>query len=76
MHGPAVASLLVGDSIGTAPGAKIYFVAAPSWIADAKYQADALNWIIDKNNTLPEGEKIRLFLFRLLLQGKELHLHK
>jgi hypothetical protein len=59
MHGPAVASLLVGDSIGTAPGAKIYFVAAPSWTADAKYQADALNWIIDKNSTLPEGEKIR-----------------
>lgn len=59
MHGPAVASLLVGDSIGTAPDAKIYFVAAPSWTRDAKYQADALNWIIDKNSTLPEGEKIR-----------------
>lgn len=59
MHGPAVVSLLVGDSIGTAPDAMIYFVAAPSWNADAKYQADALNWIIDKNSTLPEGEKIR-----------------
>lgn len=58
-HGPAVASLLVGDSIGTAPDAKIYFVAVPSWTKDAKYQADALNWIIDKNNTLPIGEKIR-----------------
>jgi hypothetical protein len=59
MHGPAVTSLLVGDYIGTAPDAKIYFVAAPSWTKDAKYQADALNWIIDKNITLPEGEKIR-----------------
>jgi serine protease AprX len=59
MHGPAVLSLLVGDSIGTAPEARIYFVAAPSWTRDAKYQADALNWIIDKNNTLPESEKIR-----------------
>lgn len=59
MHGPAVASLLVGDSIGTAPDASIYFVAAPSWTADAKYQADALNWIIDKNSTLPENQKIR-----------------
>lgn len=59
MHGPAVASLLVGDSIGTAPGAKIYFVAAPSWTGDAKYQADALNWIVDKNKSLPEGKKIR-----------------
>jgi hypothetical protein len=26
---------------------------------DAKYQADALNWIIERNRTLPEGEKIR-----------------
>jgi serine protease AprX len=59
MHGPAVASLLVGDSIGTAPDATIYYVAAPSWTADAKYEADALNWIIDKNSSLPEGEKIR-----------------
>lgn len=59
MHGPAVASLLVGDSIGTAPEARIYFVAAPSWTLDAKYQADALNWIIDKNSTLPEDQKIR-----------------
>ena len=59
MHGPAVASLLVGDSIGTAPDAKLYFVAAPSWNQDAKYQADALNWIIAKNSSLPDGEKIR-----------------
>lgn len=59
MHGPAVASLLVGNSIGTAPEASVYFVAAPSWTLDAKYQADALNWIIDKNSTLPEDQKIR-----------------
>ena len=58
-HGPAVASLLVGDSIGTAPDATLYFVAAPSWTKDARFQADALNWILDKNLTLPEGEKIR-----------------
>ena len=59
MHGPAVASLLVGDSIGTAPDAKLYYVAAPEWIPDAKYEADALNWIIAKNSSLPDGEKIR-----------------
>ena len=59
MHGPAVASLLVGDSIGTAPDARLYFVAAPSWTQDAKYQADALNWIIAKNSSLPDNAKIR-----------------
>lgn len=58
-HGPAVASLLVGDSIGTAPDATLYYVAAPSWTKDAKYQADALNWILDKNLTLPASQKIR-----------------
>ena len=59
MHGPAVASLLVGDSIGTAPDARVYFVAAPSWTQDAKYLADALNWIIAKNSSLPDDAKIR-----------------
>lgn len=58
-HGPAVASLLVGDSIGTAPDATLYYIAAPQWSKDAKYQADALNWILDKNLTLPANEKIR-----------------
>jgi serine protease AprX len=59
MHGPAVASLLVGETIGTAPGAKLYYAAAPSWKLDAQYYANALNWIIDENEALPEGQKIR-----------------
>lgn len=60
MHGPGVTSLLVGESIGTAPGANVYYVAAPSWTADAQYQADALNWIVDENDKLPAGDKIRV----------------
>lgn len=60
MHAPAVTSLLVGEEIGTAPGAKVYFAAAPSWTLDAQYQADALNWIIDENEKLAAGEKIRV----------------
>lgn len=60
MHGPAVTSLLVGENIGTAPGANVYFAAAPSWLADAQYYAEALHWIIDENEKLPEGEKIRV----------------
>jgi serine protease AprX len=59
MHGPAVLSLLVGTEIGTAPGAKVYFAAAPSWTADAKYQANALLWIINENKQLPYNNKIR-----------------
>ena len=60
MHGPAVASLLVGTKCGTAPGAKLYFVAAPSWTADTAYQAKALDWIIEQNARLPANEKIRV----------------
>jgi hypothetical protein len=60
MHGPAVASLLVGETTGTAPGARLYYVAAPSWTADAQYYAEALEWIIARNEQLPEGQKIRV----------------
>lgn len=60
MHAPAVTSLLVGNSIGVAPDAKVYFAAAPTWLGDTKYEADALYWIIEQNKSLPESEKIRV----------------
>ncbi len=60
MHGPAVASLLVGTKCGTAPDAKLYYAAVPSWKRDAEYEAKALNWIIEKNKSLAKNEKIRV----------------
>jgi serine protease AprX len=60
MHGPAVASLLVGTQCGTAPGARLYFVAAPSWTFDAAYKAKALDWLIEQSKALPAGQKIRV----------------
>lgn len=60
MHAPAVLSLLAGETVGVAPGAKVWFAAAPSWELDAAYYADCLNWIVEQNRTLPEGEKIRV----------------
>jgi hypothetical protein len=60
MHGPAVASLLVGNTCGTAPGADVYYVAAPSWLGDASYEANGLDWIIAQNEGLGETEKIRV----------------
>jgi subtilisin family serine protease len=60
MHGPAVASLLAGETVGTAPGARLYYAAVPSWDGDSKVYADALNWIMETNKTLPESEKIRI----------------
>lgn len=60
MHAPAVTSILVGNTIGVAPDAKVYFAAAPSWLEDSEYFAKGLYWIIDENKKLPEGEKIRV----------------
>jgi len=60
MHGPAVSSLLVGESCGTAPGARLYYIAVASWNRDAKEYSDALGRILEYNKSLPEGEKIRV----------------
>ncbi len=60
MHAPAVTSLLVGESIGTAPGARVYYAAVPSWLRDSKYYADALHWVVEQNRLLPADEKIRV----------------
>ena len=60
MHGPAVASLLVGAKCGTAPEARLYYAAAPSWTGDSAYYGKALDWITDQNEKLPAGEKIRV----------------
>jgi hypothetical protein len=60
MHAPAVASILVGNTIGVAPDAKVYFAAAPSWNGDSEFYAKGLYWIIEENKKLPEGDKIRV----------------
>lgn len=60
MHAPAVFSLLAGETVGVAPGVKVWFAAAPAWEMDAAYFADCLYWILEQNEALPEGEKIRI----------------
>ena len=59
-HGPSVISLFVGETVGVAPDAKVYYVAAPTWTGDAKYLADGLDWIVKKNSELPADQKIRV----------------
>jgi len=60
MHGPVVASLLVGKSTGTAPGARLYYAAAPRWLRDAANEAQALEWILEQNRRLGAAERIRV----------------
>jgi hypothetical protein len=60
MHGPAVASLLVGENLGTAPGARLHYFAASVEELDSIYHAQALERIIEINGGLPESERIRV----------------
>ncbi len=70
MHGPAVASLLVGANCGTAPDAKLYYAAAPSWMKDAAYYSKSIDWILEQNAKLPDGQKIRVVSVSAAPSGK------
>lgn len=59
-HGASVMGILAGKTIGIAPEVNVYYAAAPSWERDAKYYADCLNWIIQRNKELSKSEKIRV----------------
>lgn len=59
MHGPAVASLLVGKDCGIAPGAKLVYKAIPSGRSFFS-EAQALNDIIKDNKNVPQNEKVRV----------------
>jgi hypothetical protein len=59
MHGPAVASLLVGTNCGTAPDARLYYCAVRDMVYEVDY-AKSLNWIVQQNKSLPDSEKIRV----------------
>lgn len=59
MHGPAVASLLVGKNCGIAPKAKLIYKALPSG-RNFSLQAQALEDIIESNEKLTQNEKIKI----------------
>lgn len=60
-HGPAMSGLLAGKNTGTAPGVKLHYIEVPMGnMADAKYFADAMDYIIEKNKTLDEKNKTRI----------------
>jgi serine protease AprX len=59
MHGPGVTSLLAGANCGTAPDARVYYVAARDGCYEVDY-VEGLEWIIEQNAKLPVSEKIRV----------------
>ena len=70
MHGPAVASLLVGKMIGVAPQANVYYCACPGWLADARYYAEAVNHIINVNKNLKKKDKVKFISVSAAPSGK------
>ncbi len=68
MHGPAVASIAVGETIGVAPEANLYYIA--TWAFDPaarstrkrdfRFYAQAVRRILEINQQLPKGQKIRV----------------
>ncbi len=68
MHGTAVASLAVGETAGTAPGADLYFMVASNikfdddgnYTFDFTDTAEAIRRILEINETLPQDRKIRV----------------
>ena len=59
MHGPAVASIAVGRTVGVAPGADLYFL-ADNDMGDYTHLAASVRRIIAINQDLPRGHKIRV----------------
>ena len=70
MHGTAMSSLAVGEKIGTAPGANLYFIGASNKKRQKKgtsrakldfsNTAKAVNRLLEVNERLPEHKKIRV----------------
>lgn len=66
-HGPAVASIALGETVGVAPEALLYFIADDvgtgtegNFVRDMTYYAEDIDRLTTLNETLPEGEKIRV----------------
>ena len=67
MHGGAVSSIAVGQTVGVAPGADLYYIAAEPgyridgvFARDYVYVAQAIRRILEINDQLPENRKIRV----------------
>lgn len=68
MHGAAVASIALGDTVGVAPEALLYYIADDlgsgttdeNFVRDMSYYAQDIDRFIALNETLPADEKIRV----------------
>jgi hypothetical protein len=73
MHGPAVASIAVGETVGVAPGARLYYIG--SWAADwdgkggftwnFQYFAQAVRRLVEISAGLPRDQRIRVIAMQI-----------
>lgn len=66
LHGPAVASIAVGNTVGVAPDADLYYIGTTMCYDEAAQALDfaclaaSVRRILEVNQGLPEGRKIRV----------------
>ncbi|MEW6404000.1 MAG: S8/S53 family peptidase [Chloroflexota bacterium] len=64
MHGSAVASIAVGETVGVAPQAGLYYIGISSYLTTQlfldHYEALGIRRILEINRQLPEDQKIRV----------------
>ncbi len=73
MHGPAVASIAVGKTVGVAPEADLYYIAETHSVFKGEGKSEwELSWlaksidrIVEINEILPEGKRIRVISISL-----------
>ena len=73
VHGPAVASIAVGKTVGVAPGAELYFIGQTNFNRlpkggiekDLGYIAQSIDRLVEVNRQLPKEHKIRVISISL-----------
>ena len=71
LHGAAMASLLVGTSVGVAPGAALHYVALDFAQLTPQRVAAAIDHVVDRNEALPPDERVRLLSVSTGFRGDE-----
>ena len=71
LHGAAMASLLVGRSIGVAPGAGLHYFALDFARLTPERLAAAIDHVVDRNDALPPDERVRLLSVSTGFGGEE-----
>jgi subtilisin family serine protease len=71
MHGPAMASLLVGRTIGVAPGSDLHYFALDFARLTPERLAAAIDHVVERNDALAPEDRVRLLSVSTGYRGEE-----